>query len=234
MENSQSGKGGVALSRLNPEEVMKITTIPTIQENYCKISERSEALLNSEAGVAVQCRKKTELKITPESSTRKKFSKTGEQSEISRNSTAGEAQRLTSTDETGGTGGSAHEETGKTSEYSLNSWMVWGRQQKEQSGEKQRDINHYELALNELSETSDHSQELPENTDVSKPDNRSDCSDVQKGAPKCTGINVSVPKFSWFKSMSQIIGLTAPWHQDKVEGSPVGANTASSSKTNIT
>ena len=46
------------------------------------------------------------------------------------------------------------------------------------------------------------------------------------------GSNVSVPRFSWFKSMSQIVGLTATWHQDKVEGNPTGANTASNAKTN--
>ena len=34
------------------------------------------------------------------------------------------------------------------------------------------------------------------------------------------GSNVSVPRFSWFKSMSQIVGLTATWQQDKVEGIP--------------
>ena len=34
------------------------------------------------------------------------------------------------------------------------------------------------------------------------------------------GSNVSVPKFSWFKSMSQIVGLTAAWQQSKVEGNP--------------
>ena len=34
------------------------------------------------------------------------------------------------------------------------------------------------------------------------------------------GNNVSVPSFSWFKSMSQIVGLTATW-QDKVEGNPM-------------
>ena len=39
------------------------------------------------------------------------------------------------------------------------------------------------------------------------------------------GNNVSVPSFSWLKSMSQIVGLTATL-QDKVEGNPVGANTA--------
>ena len=45
------------------------------------------------------------------------------------------------------------------------------------------------------------------------------------------GSNVSVPKFAWFKSMSQIVGLTAAWQQNKVEGNPVGANTASNAKT---
>ena len=45
------------------------------------------------------------------------------------------------------------------------------------------------------------------------------------------GNNVSVPSFSWFKSMSQIVGLTATW-QDKVEGNPTGASTASNAKIN--
>ena len=45
------------------------------------------------------------------------------------------------------------------------------------------------------------------------------------------GNNVSVPGFSWFKSMSQIVGLTATW-QDKVEGNPTGAGTASNAKIN--
>ena len=46
------------------------------------------------------------------------------------------------------------------------------------------------------------------------------------------GNNVSVPSFSWFKSMSQIVGLTATWQQGKVEGNPTGADTASNAKTN--
>ena len=37
------------------------------------------------------------------------------------------------------------------------------------------------------------------------------------------GNNVSVPSFSWFKSMSQIVGLRATL-QDKVEGNPTGVN----------
>ena len=32
--------------------------------------------------------------------------------------------------------------------------------------------------------------------------------------------------------MSQIVGLTATWQQDKVEGNPMGASTASNAKTN--
>ena len=45
------------------------------------------------------------------------------------------------------------------------------------------------------------------------------------------GNNVSVPSFSWFKSMSQIVGLTATW-QSKVEGNPTAAGTASNDKVN--
>ena len=45
------------------------------------------------------------------------------------------------------------------------------------------------------------------------------------------GNNVSVPSFSWFKSMSQIVGLTATW-QEKVEGNHTGASTASNAKIN--
>ena len=46
------------------------------------------------------------------------------------------------------------------------------------------------------------------------------------------GNNVSVPCFSWFKSMSQIVGLTATWQQDKVEGNPTGVGTTSNAKIN--
>ena len=45
------------------------------------------------------------------------------------------------------------------------------------------------------------------------------------------GNNVSVPSFSWFKSMPQSVGLTATW-QDKVEGNSTGTGTASNAKIN--
>ena len=60
----------------------------------------------------------------------------------------------------------------------------------------------------------------------------SEPSEFSRDSLRVVGSNVSVPKFSWFKSMSQIVGLTAAWQQSKVEGNPRGANTASNAKTN--
>ena len=60
----------------------------------------------------------------------------------------------------------------------------------------------------------------------------SEPSEFSRNSLEGVGSNVSVPKFSWFKSMSQIVGLTAAWQQNKVEGNPVGANTAGNAKTN--
>ena len=59
----------------------------------------------------------------------------------------------------------------------------------------------------------------------------SEPSEYLQDSLKGVGNNVSVPSFSWFKSMSQIVGLTATW-QGKVEGNPTGAGTASNAKTN--
>ena len=54
-------------------------------------------------------------------------------------------------------------------------------------------------------------------------------SEYSQDSLRGVGNNVSVPSFSWFKSMSQIVGLTATW-QGKVEGNPMGAGTASNAK----
>ena len=59
----------------------------------------------------------------------------------------------------------------------------------------------------------------------------SEPSEYSQDSLKGVGNNVSVPSFSWFKSMSQIVGLTATW-QDKVEGNSMGAGTASNAKVN--
>ena len=57
-------------------------------------------------------------------------------------------------------------------------------------------------------------------------------SEYSQDSLEVVGNNVSVPRFSWFKSMSQIVGLTATWQQDKVEGNPMGVGTASNAKIN--
>ena len=59
----------------------------------------------------------------------------------------------------------------------------------------------------------------------------SEPSEYSQDSLKGVGNNVLVPSFSWFKSMSQIVGLTATW-QDKVQGNPTGAGTASNAKIN--
>ena len=59
-------------------------------------------------------------------------------------------------------------------------------------------------------------------------------SEPSQNSLESKGKNVSVSKLSWINSMTQIVGLAAAWHQGKVEGDPVGTNTASSSKTNKT
>ena len=59
----------------------------------------------------------------------------------------------------------------------------------------------------------------------------SEPSEYLRDSLRGVGSNVSVPSFSWFKSMSQIVGLTATW-QDKEEGNPMGASTASNAKIN--
>ena len=84
-----------------------------------------------------------------------------------------------------------------------------------------------ELSLNSrvLEETTEGSSQRTKPVCVGEPSEYSrDSSGV--------GNNVSVPSFSWFKSMSQIVGLTATL-QDKVEGNPTGANTAGNAKVNI-
>ena len=53
-----------------------------------------------------------------------------------------------------------------------------------------------------------HHFESTKNACISKP------SESSRDSPGSVGNNVSVPEFSWFKSMSEIVGLTAAWQQN--------------------
>ena len=87
--------------------------------------------------------------------------------------------------------------------------------------------NFFKLAGGERMFTSyTHHKQSAKSVYLSKP------SEFLRDSLEGVGSNVSVPKFSWFKSMSQIVGLTAAWQQNKVEGNPMGASTASNAKTN--
>ena len=132
-------------------------------------------------------------------------------------------------------------EDSKDSKDSRNLWKLQG--QKGTQTSEVMNIDRCDQCLKKTSKFREHSTnswgkaDAPVLTqeDVSS---LSKCKDIysksSRNLSSCVGKNVSVPKFSWFKSMSQIVGLTAAGHQDKVEGSPMGTNTASTSKTNIT
>ena len=86
----------------------------------------------------------------------------------------------------------------------------------------------------ELSPNSRVETEVSEGTQKNqhtKPVCSGEPSEYSQDSLRGVGNKVSVPSFSWFKSMSQIVGLTATW-QDKVEGNPTGAGTASNAKIN--
>ena len=102
-------------------------------------------------------------------------------------------------------------------------------------------VNRYGQCSSGVSEFRERSSNLQMESDASQGTHPfegtknaciSEPSESLQDSPRGVGNNVSVPKFSWFKSMSQIVGLTAAWQQDKVEGNPVGTNTTSNAKTN--
>ena len=91
------------------------------------------------------------------------------------------------------------------------------------------------VVISEFRELSLNSRVLKETTEGSPQRTKPVCvgepSEYSWDSPG-VGNNVSVPSFSWLKSMSQIVGLTATL-QDKVEGNPMAANTAGNAKVNI-
>ena len=88
-----------------------------------------------------------------------------------------------------------------------------------------REVSSNSQVETECSQGTHHKQNT-KSVCISKP------SEYSRDSLGVVSSNISVPKFSWFKSMSQIVGLTAAWQQNKVEGNPMGANTASNAKTN--
>ena len=90
---------------------------------------------------------------------------------------------------------------------------------------KLREVSSNSQVERECSQGTHHKQSA-KNVCISEPSNFS------RDSLEGVGSNVSVPKFSWFKSMSQIVGLTAAWQQSKVEGNSVGATTACNAKIN--
>ena len=97
----------------------------------------------------------------------------------------------------------------KSEEHSLKSWVNWS-----------------------TNEVEDKLLTMPLSKDTMSGDRMSDFSEFLRKLLGNKGDNVSVPKLSWINSMTQIVGLTAARHQEKVEGDPVGTNVAGSPKVN--
>ena len=75
-------------------------------------------------------------------------------------------------------------------------------------------------------------QMTPCSSNTTSKDCASDFSEPSRKSLENKGNNVSIPKLSWINSMTQILGLTAAWHQGKVEEDLVGTNIAGSPKVN--
>ena len=73
-------------------------------------------------------------------------------------------------------------------------------------------------------------QMTPPSSDTMSEDRTSDFSEPSRTSLENKDNNVSVPKLSWINSMTQIVGLTAAWHQGKTGGDFVGTNIAGSPK----
>ena len=83
-----------------------------------------------------------------------------------------------------------------------------------------------------MNEVEDKFQMTSPSKDTTSGDRVSNFSESSRKSLGNKGNNVSVPKLSWINNMTQIVGLTAAWHQGKVEGDPVGTNIAGSPKVN--
>ena len=97
----------------------------------------------------------------------------------------------------------------ESEEHSLKSWVNWSRDE----------VKH-------------KLQMTPPSRDTMSDDRANDFSESSRKLLENKGNNVSVPKLSWINSMTQIVGLTAAWHQGKAEGDLVGTNIVESPKVN--
>ena len=85
-----------------------------------------------------------------------------------------------------------------------------------------------------VKEADDELQMVENNKITTLKETNGESSEPSQNSLEFKGKSVSVPKFSWINSMTQIVGLAAAWHQGKGEGDPMGTNNAGSPKTNKT
>ena len=83
-----------------------------------------------------------------------------------------------------------------------------------------------------MDEVTQELQMTPCSSDTTSKNCARDFSEPSRKSLENKGNNVSVPKLSWINSMTQIVDLTAAWHQGKAGGDLLGTNIAGSPKVN--
>ena len=245
LRNLLHSAAGVALRQTNSIEMGKMKLNADLQE---KPSECSRESRRSTAGVALRQTNSIEMgKMKLNADLQEKPS---ECSRESRRSTVGVAVRPTNEETAVIVNRDPQVKVSEDSENSLNSRIIRCRPFTQESTD---DINNdqCERCLTRTSESSEHSPESHVETTAkeSKPQDQlrsrvqdifgtqeaygGDSSESSQESSSCVGNNVSVPRLSWFQSVSKFVGLTAAWQQDKAEGHSIGANTVSSAKENI-
>ena len=128
---------------------------------------------------------------------------------------------------------------------SLNLWAEQDGRKMSRTGDTVREAQ-CEECLGQISEFEEHSleswtnrtvgeveqklQTVPQNSDTTWKDCASNFSKPSQKLLEKKGNNVLVPKLSWLNSMTQVVGLTAAWHQGKAGGDLMGTNTVGSPK----
>ena len=209
---------------------------------FSDLREYSQNSLNEVAGAALgqssEDKKISQKEIKERCDILRDF---GKHSQNSLNSAAGAALEQPATVESA-EGNQSHDIFHESLEHSRNSLTAQGEglrgtETKMPKLEVWRESEEHSLKsrVNSTVIEVDEVQQMVENTEVAtcRRTNGESREDSQNSLT-AKGKNVSVPKFSWVNSMTQIVGLAAAWHQGKVEGSPVGTSGAGNPKTNKT
>ena len=209
--NTLRSAAGAALLGTFQDGPVKIMLHTEMQGNNCESSKLLSKLWDKEVGVAVEpADEATTLMVFKE-----KQMKVSKSSEDSLNSHSLQCEFCTQEDWNSLDGDHGKQDLDRTSECNGH---LPGSHRKTTTEENNVPCSQIQ-----------QSQQCPQDTFTIYGGNSSESS---QESSNCVGSNVSVPRLSQFKNMSNFVGLTAAWQHAKVEGDSMEANTVSSAKVN--